>query len=60
MNSASQPPPPALDPNRIDIRDAAALQTWSRSLDTTPDELRQAVANVGPFVERVCEYFRKY
>jgi len=48
------------DPNRIDIHDALAMHNWSRSLNATPDELRLAIAKVGPFVEKVCEYLRTY
>ena len=47
------------DPNRIRIEDAGELQYWSRSLHATPDELRLAVATVGPFVEKVCEFIRR-
>jgi hypothetical protein len=44
------------DPNRIDIDDLDEVLYWSRSLRATPEELRLAVATVGPFVERVCEF----
>jgi hypothetical protein len=44
------------DPNRIDIDDFDEVVYWSRSLRATPEELRLAVATVGPFVERVCEF----
>ena len=44
------------DPNRIDVDDADEVLYWSRSLRTTPEDLRLAVATVGPFVERVCEF----
>jgi Protein of unknown function (DUF3606) len=47
------------DPNRIDIDDVGELRYWSQSLRTTPDELRLAVAAVGPFVEKVCEYISR-
>ena len=47
------------DPNRIDIEDADEVLYWSRSLHATPDEVRLAVATVGPFVERVCEFIRR-
>jgi len=44
------------DPNRIDIDDLDEVLYWSRSLRTTPEEVRLAVATVGPFVEHVCEF----
>jgi hypothetical protein len=44
------------DPNRIDIGDPDEVLYWSRSLRTTPEDVRLAVATVGPFVERVCEF----
>ena len=44
------------DPNRIDIEDSDEVLYWSRSLRATPEEVRLAVATVGPFVERVCEF----
>ena len=47
------------DPNRIHVDDAGELLYWSRSLHATPDELRLAVATVGPFVEKVCEFIRR-
>jgi len=37
----------ATDGPRLDVRDEGALREWSRRLDATPDELREAVAAVG-------------
>lgn len=34
-------------PDRIDIEDAESLARWSRELDTTDEQLRAAVAEVG-------------
>ena len=47
------------DPNRIRLEDADELLYWSKSLHATPNELRLAVATVGPFVEKVCEFIRR-
>jgi hypothetical protein len=35
-----------LDP-RINVQDEAALREWSKKLDATPEELKEAVAAVG-------------
>lgn len=34
-------------PDRIDLNDASALAHWARKLDTTEQQLRDAVAAVG-------------
>lgn len=35
------------DQPRIDVQDESALREWSRKLDATPEELKEAVAAVG-------------
>jgi hypothetical protein len=34
-------------PDRIDVDDAASLARWTRELDTTEEQLKDAVAQVG-------------
>ncbi|CAN7591285.1 DUF3606 domain-containing protein [Acidovorax sp. LjRoot118] len=34
-------------PDRIDVDDAASLARWTRELDTTEEQLRDAIAKVG-------------
>lgn len=34
-------------PNRIDVEDAQSLTRWTRELDATEEQLRDAVAQVG-------------
>jgi hypothetical protein len=38
---------------RIDVRDEAALREWSRKLDATPEQLREAVDAVGDHADDV-------
>jgi len=38
---------PANDPDRIDVNDPQACAEWSRKLDATEEELREAVTAVG-------------
>lgn len=38
---------PGVQPDRIEIDDQQALEGWARRLDTTPEQLRQAVEAVG-------------
>ncbi|MES2685960.1 MAG: DUF3606 domain-containing protein [Pseudomonadota bacterium] len=39
--------PPGVEPDRIAINDPAALAEWTKKLDTTEDQLRDAIANIG-------------
>jgi hypothetical protein len=39
--------PAGEEPDRIDVEDAAASETWSRKLDCTREQLREAVGAVG-------------
>lgn len=43
------------DPNgeRIDVNEDAALHEWSKKLDATPDQLKEAVAAVGDLASDV-------
>lgn len=34
-------------PDRIDVDDAVSLARWTRELDTTEEQLRDAIAKVG-------------
>lgn len=38
---------PGVHPDRIAINDPAALAEWAKKLDTTEDQLRDAIAKVG-------------
>jgi hypothetical protein len=38
---------PGVQPDRIDINDPSACATWVKKLDTTEDQLREAIAAVG-------------
>ena len=44
MNMTAQP---GLTPDRIDLNDPAACAHWAKKLDTTEQQLRDAVAAVG-------------
>ncbi len=46
MNNPSQNQP-GVEPDRIDVDDEQACADWSRRLDATPEQLREAVAAVG-------------
>ena len=50
MANAS-PQQPAV--KRIDLRDEAALREWSKKLDATPEQLREAVGAVGDHADDV-------
>ena len=41
------------DIKRIDLRDEAALREWSKKLDATPEQLREAVGAVGDHADDV-------
>ena len=41
------------DQLRIDVKDEAALREWSKKLDATPEELKEAVAAVGELASDV-------
>ena len=38
---------------RIDVQDESALREWSKKLDATPEELKEAVAAVGDLASDV-------
>lgn len=38
---------PGVDPDRIDVNDPQACAQWSRKLDATEQQLREAVGAVG-------------
>lgn len=38
---------PGVHPDRVAINDPAALAEWAKKLDTTEDQLRDAIAKVG-------------
>jgi len=44
---------PSPQVKRIDVRDEAALREWSRKLDATPEQLREAVDAVGDHADDV-------
>jgi hypothetical protein len=49
MESNYNPP----DPAKIDADNPEALTFWARTLETREDKIRQAVAKVGPMLEKV-------
>ena len=44
------------DRDRIDVNDPDELRNWSKSLNTTPDKLKEAVQAVGPTASKVREH----
>jgi hypothetical protein len=44
------------DRKTINVHQEHEVRTWTRSLNTTPEKLREAVRAVGTSVERVREY----
>ena len=42
MNISTQP-----QPDRINVEDSSSLARWTRELDTTEEQLKDAVAQVG-------------
>lgn len=47
------PSPDAPDRDRIDVHQEQALRHWARKLDTTPEQIRAAVAAVGDRADQV-------
>jgi uncharacterized protein DUF3606 len=47
------------DPVRIDLEDPQELGRWARALECAPDEVRRAVAAVGPLADRVRHYLAR-
>jgi hypothetical protein len=47
------------DRQRIDVNDPNELRNWSESIGVTPEELKAAVQQVGPVVERVRDHLRR-
>ena len=43
----------------IDIRNPLELHCWAKSLGATREEIRNAVAEVGPFIDRVIEHLSR-
>ena len=38
---------PGIQPDRIDVNDPAACATWAKKLDSTEEQLRDAIKQVG-------------
>ena len=51
--------PAVLDEQCIDIRNPLELHCWAKSLGATREEIRNAVAEVGPFIDRVIEHLSR-
>jgi hypothetical protein len=47
------------DRNRIDVNDADELRNWSKSLNTTPEKLKEAVKAVGTTASKVREHLQR-
>jgi len=45
------------DPTRIDVRDARAIDYWSRTLEVPPERIQEAVRKAGMLVEEVKREF---
>ena len=48
-----------LDDQCIHIQNPLELHNWAKSLGATREEIRSAVAEVGPFIEKVIEHLSK-
>ena len=46
------------DRDRINVNEDYELRDWSKSLNVTPERLKEAVQAVGDRVEKVREYLR--
>ena len=46
------------DNQRIDIDDAYEVRNWCKSLNVTPEQLREAVSKVGTSADQVRRYLR--
>ena len=46
------------DRERINVNEDYELRDWSKSLNTTPEKLREAVQAVGDRAEKVREYLK--
>jgi hypothetical protein len=47
------------DRARIDVSEEHECRYWSKRFDVTPRELQDAVAQIGPMVEDVREWFNR-
>ena len=47
------------DRQRINVNEDYELRDWAKSLDTTPERLKEAVQAVGDRAEKVREYLSK-
>lgn len=47
------------DRERINVNEDYELRDWSKSLNTTPEKLKEAVQAVGDRAEKVREYLKK-
>jgi hypothetical protein len=45
------------DRDRIDVNDPDELRNWSKSLNMTPEEIKEAVRVVGTSAAKVREHF---
>lgn len=46
------------DRSRINVNEDYELRDWARSLDTTPERIKEAVQAVGDRAEKVREYLK--
>ena len=46
------------DRQRIDINDENEVRNWSKSLNVTPDQLKEAVRKIGTSAAAVRDYLR--
>ena len=46
------------DRQRIDVNDPDEVRNWCKSMGVTPEQLKAAVAKVGPMADKVSEELR--
>ena len=51
--------PDFLECQRINATNPLELHAWAKSLGATHDEIRNAMKEVGPFIEKVIEHLSK-
>jgi hypothetical protein len=44
------------DPHRVNLNDERELRYWTQKFDVSPEQLREAVQQVGPMAEDVADF----
>jgi hypothetical protein len=58
IEASAEAPIERIDINRIDINDENEIRNWSKSLNATPEPLKEAVSKVGASADQVRQYLR--